>query len=137
MFSRPLILFVFAILGSVCISAQNPSPTVSPTPFAVDKQGVAPEKLTSVPAIAPNYSSQERGLPDLGRVGVDLADQKTLTLNEAVLLALDSNRDIEVTRKNVLIAEFDLKAARGVYEPRFNGQLYYDRATVPKYERFR
>ena len=111
--------------------AQSPTPTVSPTPFAVDQQGVAPEKLNSVPSIAPNYSSQERGLPDLGRVGVDLADQRTMTLQDAIGLALENNRDIEVTRKNVLIAEFDLKAARGVYEPHFTGQTYYERATVP------
>jgi HAE1 family hydrophobic/amphiphilic exporter-1 len=115
------------VLGSLGIHAQTPSPT----PFSTDKQGVAPEKLNSVPAIAPNYSSQERGLPDLGRVGVDLADQKTMTLQDAIGMALENNRDIEVTRKNVLIAEFDLKAARGVYEPHFQGQTYYERSTVP------
>jgi outer membrane protein TolC len=33
-------------------------------------------------------------------------------------MALENNKDIEVTRQNVRIAEFDLQAARGVYEPR-------------------
>ena len=131
MFSRSFTVFIFALLFSVGLSAQTPSPTVSPTPFAVDKQGVAPEKVSPVPAIAPSFTSNERGLPDLGRVGVDLADQKTMTLNDAIGMALEGNRDIEVTRKNVLIAEFDLKAARGVYEPRFAGQTYYERSTVP------
>jgi HAE1 family hydrophobic/amphiphilic exporter-1 len=131
MFSRSFFIFAIAVLGLVNINSQTPSPTVSPTPFSTDKQGVAPEKLNAVPVIAPNYSSQERGLPDLGRVGVDLADQKTMTLQDAIGMALENNRDIEVTRKNVLIAEFDLKAARGVYEPHFQGQTYYDRSTVP------
>ena len=49
----------------------------------------------------------------------------------AIGMALENNKDIEVTRKNVKIAEFDLQAARGVYEPRFSGQSYYERATVP------
>ena len=70
-------------------------------------------------------------LPDLGRVGVDMTEQKPLTLNEAIAMALENNKDIEVTRKNVKIAEFDLQAARGVYEPRFSGQTYYERSTIP------
>ena len=133
MFSRSLLIFTFALLGGVSTFAQTPTPTpvASATPFAVDQQGVAPEKVAPVPAIAPGFSSNERGLPDLGRVGVDLADQKSMTLQDAIGFALENNRDIEVTRKNVLIAEFDLKAARGVYEPRFTGQTYYERSTVP------
>ena len=57
-----------------------------------------PDKLQGVPAIAPNYSSNDRALPDLGRVGVDMTDQRSLTLNDAITLALENNKDIEVTR---------------------------------------
>lgn len=119
---------------------QDVLPTPSPTPVppsAVvepqpdDKQEVTPENLQGVPTIAPGYSSQDRSLPDLGRVGVDMADQTPLTLAEAITMALENNRDIEVTRKNVRIAEYDLEAARGVYEPRFTGQTYYERSTLP------
>lgn len=114
-------------------SGQTPTPTATPaaTPIVDDKQEVAPDKLQGVPAIAPNYSSEDRSMPDLGRVGVDMTDQRSLTLNEAITLALENNKDIEVTRKNVKIAEYDLLAARGVYQPRFSGQTYYERATVP------
>jgi HAE1 family hydrophobic/amphiphilic exporter-1 len=90
-----------------------------------------PENLPAVPAVAPNFESRIGTLPELGRVGVDMAEQRPLTLNEALELALTNNKDIEVTRKNIRIAEFDLKAARGVYEPRLTGQTYYERATVP------
>jgi hypothetical protein len=38
-------------------------------------------------------------MPDLGRVGVDMTDQRSLTLNDAITLALENNKDIEVTRK--------------------------------------
>lgn len=128
------LLTAFILLAGLGIAgAQTPTPTPTPsaTPVVDDKQEVAPDKLQGVPAIAPNYSSEDRSLPDLGRVGVDMADQRPLTLNEAITLALENNKDIEVTRKNVKIAEYDLIAARGVYQPRFSGQTYYDRSKVP------
>ena len=134
MFSRSLIALLFALfIGGGPVFAQDPTstPTPLPTPAVTDKQDVAPEKLQGVPAIDPNYRSDDRSQPDLGRVGVDMTDQKPLTLAEAISLALENNKDIEVTRKNVKIAEFDLKAARGFYEPRFSGQTYYDRSVVP------
>ena len=111
--------------------APTPTPIAVPTPAVSDVQPVAPENLQGVPQIAPNYRSEDRGLPDLGRVGVDMTAQRPLTMREAISMALDNNKDIEVTRENVRIAEFDLKAARGVYEPRFSGQTYYEKATVP------
>ncbi len=85
----------------------------------------------AVPAIAPDYRSTDRRLPDLERVGVNALQQRTFTLREAIEMALDNNRDIEVSRKTVTMAEFDLKAARGFYQPRLTGQTYYDRSTVP------
>jgi HAE1 family hydrophobic/amphiphilic exporter-1 len=91
----------------------------------------SPENVQGVPAIAPNYSSNERGLPELNRVGVDTTQQKALTLNDAITRALENNRDIEVTRKTAEIAKFDLTAARGFYQPRLTGQAYYDRTTLP------
>jgi HAE1 family hydrophobic/amphiphilic exporter-1 len=131
-----LILFCSSI-GAASAQTATPTPTPEPTPLTAptpivdDKQEVPPEKLQGVPAIAPNYSSEDRSLPDLGRVGVDMTDQRSLTLTDAITLALENNKDIEVTRKNVKIAEYDLLAARGVYEPRFTGQTYYERSTVP------
>jgi outer membrane protein len=128
-----LFAFLFLVLISSVAFAQEPTPTplASPTPVVDDKQEVTPDKLRGVPAIAPNYSSEDRSLPDLGRVGVDMANQRSMTLNEAIALALENNKDIEVTRKNVKIAEFDLIAAHGVYQPRFTGQSFYERSTVP------
>ncbi|MGI8495869.1 MAG: TolC family protein, partial [Pyrinomonadaceae bacterium] len=84
-----------------------------------------------VPKIAPNYESNDRSLPDLGRVGVDITMQKPITLREAITMALENNKDVQVTRQNVRIAEFDLQSARGFYEPRLTGQTYYERATIP------
>lgn len=137
MFSRSLFAFIFALLiAAGSAYAQDPTPSPAATPPVDDTQPVAPEKLQGVPPIAPDYRSDDRSLPDLGRVGVDLTDQKSLTLSEAITMALENNKDIEVTRKNVRIAEFDLKAARGAYEPRFSGQTYYERAKTPVFSFF-
>lgn len=124
------ILLILLCLGTRAeLYAQDPTP--SPTPAGVDKQSTTPENIKGVPEIAPNYRSDERRFPDLGRVGVDLTQQKTLSLKDAIELALENNKDIEVTRKNDRIAEFDLTAARGFYQPRLTGQTYYERSTIP------
>ena len=116
----------------------TPTPTVSPTPTTKmilppinDAQKVQPENLQGVPSIAPQYQSNDTTLPELGRVGVDMMQQKPLTLRDAITLALQNNKDIEVTRQNVRISEFDLRAADGVYQPRFFVQTFYERSTTP------
>lgn len=134
MYSRSKILLIFALLagaGSVAAQDATPTPVPTATPQVEDKQNVPPERLQGVPPIAPNYRSDDRSLPDLGRVGVNMLDQRSLTLNEAIALALENNNDIELTRKNVKSAEFDLQAARGFYQPRFTGNTSYERATTP------
>ncbi|MEO6654634.1 MAG: TolC family protein, partial [Pyrinomonadaceae bacterium] len=125
---RYLYIFIFMLAASALqIRAQNPTPT----PVVNDELTSAPEDLKGVPAIATGFRSDDRTLPDLGRVGVDMTQQRTLTLRDAIELALDNNKDIEVSRKSVTIAEFDLQAASGFYQPRLTGQAYYDRSTVP------
>ncbi len=127
-----IFVFLFSAFGET--SAQDATPT--PTPAIVvqkvdDTQNVQPENLKGVPPIAPAFESEDRALPDLGRVGVDMMEQKPLSLKEAIALALENNKDIEVTRQNVRIAEFDFQSASGFYEPKFTGQTFYERATVP------
>lgn len=112
-------------------NAQDTLPSPSPTPAISDKQNIRPEDLKEVPAIAPNYHSDDRNFPDLGRVGVDAEQQRSLTLAETIELALENNKDIEVTRKNIRMAEFDVQASRGVYQPRLTGQSYYERTKTP------
>lgn len=102
------------------IAAQSPTPTPQ-----------LPDDLKGVQTVAPDYRSDERALPEIGRVGVDLTQQKALTLREAIEMALENNRDIEVSRKTARMAEFDLALARGITQPRLVGQSYYDRTTTP------
>jgi HAE1 family hydrophobic/amphiphilic exporter-1 len=117
---------------------QVPGQTVAPAgaPRAPGRESVASpapqtETLPDVPAIAPNYRAPERPLPEIGRVGVDMTDQRPLTLREALEMALVNNKDIEVSRQNVRAAEFDLLGARGAYDPRFSSLSYYERSETP------
>lgn len=65
------------------------------------------------------------------RIGVDAAKRVTLSLHEAVMLALENNRDIEIERENVRMTEADLRAAQGIYDPSFSSSLAYQRSTLP------
>jgi HAE1 family hydrophobic/amphiphilic exporter-1 len=67
----------------------------------------------------------------LERVGVDMGEQRALSVREVIELALANNKDIEIARENVRAAEFDLQAARGVYDLRFLTSSYYEHTETP------
>lgn len=108
-----------------------PTPTPTPVPKSVPTPTPTPEELSTLPAIAPNYRAPERPLPEMARVGVDMMDQRPLSLREALEMALANNKDIEVSRQTVRAAEFDLLGARGAYDPRFSSSAYYERLKTP------
>jgi HAE1 family hydrophobic/amphiphilic exporter-1 len=113
-------------------STQIPSPTGPRPPGRESAAPPAPGDLSlPVPAIAPGYRATDRPLPALERVGVDMSQQRALSIREAIEMALSNNKDIEVARQNVRVAEFDLTAARGVYDPRFLTTSYYERSETP------
>ena len=77
-------------------------------------------------------SAQEsKPLPEMSRVGVDTNQAHPLSLREALALALENNKDIEVARQNVRIAEFDYLGSQGAYDPRFTSQAFYERIESP------
>jgi HAE1 family hydrophobic/amphiphilic exporter-1 len=84
-----------------------------------------------VPPVAPDFRAPQKPLPELNRVGVDMNRQRPLALREALSMALENNKDIEVARENVRIAEFDLLGAHGVYDPRLNFSSFYERIENP------
>ncbi len=63
-------------------------------------------------------------MPSGERVGVTAADPLSLTLEAAIEMALSNNNDIDVSRNDASISEFNLKAARGIYDPLFNSQTF-------------
>jgi len=96
--------------------------------FAV---GTAQVEQLPVPPVAPDFRAPQKPLPELSRVGVDLNNQRPLSLREALSMALENNKDIEVARQNVRIAEFDLRGSQGAYDPRFTTQAFYERIESP------
>lgn len=91
----------------------------------------APNQLPYVPAVAPNFRAGTGPFPELSRIGVDMSEQRPISIREAIGMALANNKDIEVARQNVRIAEFDLLGARGAYDPRFSSLSYYERTETP------
>jgi HAE1 family hydrophobic/amphiphilic exporter-1 len=73
----------------------------------------------------------DRNLQPDARIGVDASKRTSMTLRDAIMMALDNNRDIEVERLNVQMNEFDVQAAHGVYDPAVAATLFYDRRTIP------
>ncbi len=65
------------------------------------------------------------------RVGIDPSRTVRMTLREAILLALENNRDIEVERLNVQMTGLDLEASKGIYDPTMTASLFYDRRNTP------
>jgi HAE1 family hydrophobic/amphiphilic exporter-1 len=117
-----VIVFVSVAVGQQVVQP----PAKSPTP------AVSAQQTITVPAIAVDYKADTRSpLPSLTRVGVDTTDQQPLSLSEAIALALKNNKDIEVARDNVKIAEYDLITARGSYDPRLTAQNYFERIETP------
>ena len=77
---------------------------------------------------APNTNSQ---MPTAERVGVNVAEQTPLTLEEAIAFALANNKDINASRIDVELARFDLTAAKGVYDPKFSVETYTEHRETP------
>jgi outer membrane protein len=102
--------------------------SVSP---ASGQQTTPPTQQLQVPAIAPDYRAEQKPLPELGRVGVDMEKQRPMSLHEALALALENNKDIEVARQNVKLAEFALQGSGGAYDPRVSGAFYFEHVENP------
>ena len=116
---RPLLLLIVVLSLASVSFGQTPAPASS-----------IPDM--KAPVVAADYRADpNRPMPPLTRIGVDMAEQQPLTLREAIALALRNNKDIEVARDNVKIAEFDLLTARGSYDPRFSAQTYFERIKTP------
>src|SRR5262245_28673236 len=76
-------------------------------------------------------AAQTPGAPPERRVGVRTSNRVSLTLREAVMTALENNRDIEIERLNARMNEFDLRAARGFYDPALTAGVFYDHKVTP------
>jgi outer membrane protein TolC len=103
--------------SSVFSQQVTPTPLPSPTPDS--------------PIVQRRIDLPERPMPSSERVGVDNSNSLSLTLAEAIELALVNNNDIDSSRKTRRIADFSLLRAQGVYDPLVNAQGYRESITTP------
>src|ERR1700755_1545468 len=93
---------------------------------------VAAAQIVKLPqAAAQEPKPASAPTPVAPRVGVDESQPLTLTLFDAVKLALQNNREMEVERINVSQAEYDLFAARGSRDITVGNSTYFEQQTVP------
>ncbi|HSC35381.1 MAG TPA: TolC family protein, partial [Thermodesulfobacteriota bacterium] len=59
-----------------------------------------------------------------------------LTLKDAVRLALENNRDIQIEEKNVEVSEGEIKTQQGVFDPLFNVVSFYNDGDTPTLSTF-
>ncbi len=103
-----------------------------PTQNVGTSGGIAPAVLPDdPPPVAPDFEAPIRPLPSAERVGIDNANQLPLTLQEAIEMALRNSNDIDATRNDVQVAEFNLRAAEGIYDPLLVSRSFFESATTP------
>lgn len=101
--------------------ANRVSPAPTPTPVSPVQEPLP------VPSVAPGYEADKATYPQLALIGVSFDRQETMTLKEAVELALRNNKDIEVSRSVVRSAEATLRGAEGFYDPKLTFNRYFFR----------
>lgn len=115
-----IIAFTFGAGLSAFAQTPTPTPALDLTVPSTDPMPVQPPISTTV-----------KPMPSIERIGVDSGSQLSLTLDQAIEMALKNNKDIEVSRNDYQISEFGLKAARGLYDPLITSEGYYESLTIP------
>jgi HAE1 family hydrophobic/amphiphilic exporter-1 len=99
------------------------TPVPAPSPNAPIEGGSTQLPADQAPIREPNFANQQARplppLPDLTRLGVTSDNVLSLSLNDAIRLALENNNDIEVARGDVKFSETTLRALEGVFDPVF------------------
>ncbi|MEZ5346607.1 MAG: TolC family protein [Pyrinomonadaceae bacterium] len=127
-----LTIVVFSFASIIAQTQPTPTPQATPTPTPGNQNDITPAVLPDdPPPVAPNFEAPLRPLPSADRIGVDNSRQLTLTLEKVVEMALQNSNDIDATRNDVRIAEYNLRASEGVYDPLFSTRSYFESATTP------
>jgi HAE1 family hydrophobic/amphiphilic exporter-1 len=66
------------------------------------------------------------------RVGISAAEAESLTLDEAVALALENNAEIAVARLETDVADYNTAAARGGFDPSVFSETFFEHAVTPQ-----
>ena len=112
-------------LGAQPTSAPSAIPSATPylEPSAIPS-AAAPVAIPStiappVPAVAPGFNAPSLGIPSGDLAGVSQQPFVGIALQDAVTMALQRNTDLAVSQANRRIAEYQIVAAQGAYDVRF------------------
>jgi HAE1 family hydrophobic/amphiphilic exporter-1 len=92
---------------------------------------VTPQDPLRDPVVPPYQAKPLPPVPPLDRLGVG-GETVALSLNDAIKRALENNNDIEVARDDVRIAETQLRALEGIFDPIFALTPTYDKRISPQ-----
>lgn len=141
--------------GSVLAKGRRPSAgaaakppvaaTVNPAPIATTDETFA--EVPPIQGQAPNPAQDPSTTPNnqltatsplitfvdvpATRVGVDPSNVLSLTMHDAIKMAVAKNLSIEVSKFNVRTSEYDLISAKGGYDPLLDADFGFTSATFP------
>ncbi|HEU4836803.1 MAG TPA: TolC family protein [Pyrinomonadaceae bacterium] len=116
------------------VRPQTPTATPSPRTPAGSVPGGSTEPSSEPlrePVIPTFQAKPLPPVPSLSRLGVG-SESVPLSLNDAIRRALENNNDIEVARDDVRIAETQLRALEGIFDPIFAVTPQYDKSVSPQ-----
>jgi outer membrane protein TolC len=128
---RNAIALAFCAAPFLAAAAQAAPPslgTVSPAPASPAPSGLV---VPSVPLIEPGYRAPAAGVPSGDIVGVAQAPFVGISLQDVVGMALAKNTDLIVSQTNRRVAGYQIVAAQGAYDLRFQVVPSYQYAKSP------
>jgi HAE1 family hydrophobic/amphiphilic exporter-1 len=122
MVKMPKFIKLFLVLVTAVILCVNVSAQTVTTEIASNSKKTEPDRdLPDTAAlIAPPLTAPVSKASVTSRVGINVAQTRSLSLDQAIRLALSNNNSIEIARDDVRIAESGLKSLRGAYDPSFS-----------------
>lgn len=112
--------------GTTPGQTQAPAPGTTPVP-STGGEVLGPVRDPVIPQFQPRPLPP---IPSLQRLGIG-SETVALSLDEAIKRALENNNDIEIARDDVRIAETQLRALEGIFDPVFEITPQYDKRISP------
>lgn len=115
------LLAAFVAVTTLALSSPaSAQPAASPLPASSAVPTPLPQlDLPAIPNVAPGYNAPPVSAPPSRLIGVTQTPFVGLRLEDAVAMALRKNTDLAIAQENRKIAEFQIVAAKGAYDPQF------------------
>ncbi|MDB5071298.1 MAG: hypothetical protein JWM87_2409 [Candidatus Eremiobacteraeota bacterium] len=126
--------------GATPASGGNPGPGGSASGRGLQGGGLPappqPAVLPAVPNIAPGFSAPVNVVPNGDLVGVQQQPFVGLALQDAIAMSLQRNTDLAIAQSNRRIANYQIIAAQGAYDVRFQLVPQYSHSVSPAVSSF-